>query len=81
MLLAILTETVKQSVFIIILQSENLIVISLVAINWVEVIAGVVRIAILLDSVGYWRAMLTVEYYVSRYFFVLQLVSLVFSYC
>ena len=53
------------------MQSENLVVVSLLAMDWVEVAASVVRIIIMLNSVGYWRAMFVIEFYVPRYFPVL----------
>ena len=53
------------------MQSENLFVISLSEMDWKEVVASVFVIIMLLNSVGYWRAMFIIEFYVPRFFLVL----------
>ena len=57
------------------MQSENVVVILLLAMDWVEVVASVVRIIIVLKSVGHWRAMFIIDFYVSRYFLVFCVVT------
>ena len=52
------------------MQPENLVVSSLLAMDWIEVVAGVVRIIIVLNPLSDWRAMFIIELYVSRYFLV-----------
>ena len=49
------------------MQSENLVIVSLLAMDWVEVVASVVGIIIVLNWVGYWRATFISELYVPRY--------------
>ena len=50
------------------MQSENLIIVFLLAMDWVEVVASVVMIINVLNLVGDWGAMLIIEFYVSRFF-------------
>ena len=49
--------------------------------DWVEVVAIVVGIIIVLNSVSYWRAMFIIEFFVPRYFLVLLLMFLIFFHC
>ena len=53
------------------MQPENLVIVPLLAMDWVEVVASVARVIIVLNSVGYWGAMFVLEFYVPRYFLVL----------
>ena len=50
-----------------IVQSHKIIVVSVLATNWIEVIASVIGVVAVLVSIDYWR---TVELDVSRYFIV-----------
>ena len=53
------------------MQSENLVAVSLLAMDWVEIVACVVRIIVVLNSVGYWRSMFIIEFCVPGYFLML----------
>ena len=53
------------------MQSENLIIVSLLAMDRVEVVASVIRVIIVLNSVSHWGTVLIVEFYVPRYFLML----------
>ena len=64
------TETVQREIFTIFVQSEKLIVLCLLAMDWVEVVATVVVIVIVLNAASYWGAMFILEIYITRYLLV-----------
>ena len=53
------------------MQAENLVVVSLLAMDWVEVVATIIGVVIVLNPVGYWTAMFFIELCVPRYLLVL----------
>ena len=63
------------------MQSVNPVVVHLLAMDWVEIVASIVRIIVVLNSISDWRAMFIVEFNVSGYFLVVELMLLVFLRC
>ena len=57
---------IQREFFAVLVQSEELIVVSLLAMDWIKVVTSIVRIVIMVNSVSYWISLFIVELYVPR---------------